>query len=180
MAQKVFTCNAGDLGSIPGSGRSPGGGHGNPLQRSCLENPMDRGARWARAHRVRKSWTWLSGSAQHSAPQNACLLSLFASLSPSHTFLTWFCLKSTTQKYPQTLPGKPEYVTVLPSRPARKRKPGHQHPLQHCLTPEELTCLTWLTLHVTWLPPENKRSPRHYMMVHFCDQFEQFQNQGLW
>ena len=38
------TCNAGDLGSIPGVGRSPGGGHGNPLQYCCLENPMDRGA----------------------------------------------------------------------------------------------------------------------------------------
>ena len=36
--------NVGDLGSVPGSGRSPGGGHGNPLQYSCLENPMDRGA----------------------------------------------------------------------------------------------------------------------------------------
>ena len=36
-------CSAGDAGSIPGSGRSPGGGHGNPLQYSCLENPMERG-----------------------------------------------------------------------------------------------------------------------------------------
>ena len=41
---KESTRNAGDLGSIPGSGRSPGGGHGNQLQYSCLENPMDRGA----------------------------------------------------------------------------------------------------------------------------------------
>ena len=41
---KESVCNAGDLGSIPGSGRSPGGGHSNPLQYSCLENPMDRGA----------------------------------------------------------------------------------------------------------------------------------------
>ena len=40
-------CEAGDLGSIPGLGQSPGGGHGNPLQYSCLENPMDRGAWWA-------------------------------------------------------------------------------------------------------------------------------------
>ena len=43
---------AGDSGSIPGSGRSPGGGHGNPLQYSCLETPMDRGAWRARVHRV--------------------------------------------------------------------------------------------------------------------------------
>ena len=47
--------NAGDLGSIPGSGRSPGKGNGNPLQYSCLENSMDRGAWWATVHRVAKS-----------------------------------------------------------------------------------------------------------------------------
>ena len=54
--------NAGDtkdLGSIPGLGRSPGGGHGNPLQYSCLENPMDRAAWRAIAHGVTKSLTWL-------------------------------------------------------------------------------------------------------------------------
>ena len=43
---KESACNAGDLGSIPRLGRFPGGGHGNPLQYSCLENPMDRGAWW--------------------------------------------------------------------------------------------------------------------------------------
>ena len=50
---KESTCNAGDAGdtsSIPGSGRSPGGGHGNPLQYSCLKNPMDRGALWPTLH----------------------------------------------------------------------------------------------------------------------------------
>ena len=45
--KKKSACNAGYLGSIPGLGRSPGGEHGNPLQYSCLENPMDRGAWWA-------------------------------------------------------------------------------------------------------------------------------------
>ena len=44
---EVSACNAGDLGSIPGSGRFPGEGNGNPLQHSCLENPMDGGA-WCR------------------------------------------------------------------------------------------------------------------------------------
>ena len=44
-----------DVGSIPESGRSPGGGHGNPLQYSCLENPMDRGAWWATGHGVAQS-----------------------------------------------------------------------------------------------------------------------------
>ena len=47
--------DAGDVGSIPGLGRSPRGGHGNPLQYSCLENPMERGAWWAMVHRVAKS-----------------------------------------------------------------------------------------------------------------------------
>ena len=46
--------------SIPGSGKSPGKGTGNPLQHSCLGNPMDRGAQWAPVHRVAKSWTGLS------------------------------------------------------------------------------------------------------------------------
>jgi len=48
-----------DVGLIPGSGRSPGGGYGNPLQYSCLENPMDKGARWATVHRVSKIGTRL-------------------------------------------------------------------------------------------------------------------------
>ena len=48
-----------DKGSIPGLGRSPGGGHDNPLQYSCLENPMDRGAWWASIHGVTKIWTRL-------------------------------------------------------------------------------------------------------------------------
>ena len=51
--------NTGDLGSIPGLGRFPGGGHSNPLQDSCLENPMGRGAWRATVHRVTKSWTRL-------------------------------------------------------------------------------------------------------------------------
>ena len=46
-----------DAGSIPGSRRAPGGGHGNPLQYSCLENPMHRGDRQAIVHGVAKSWT---------------------------------------------------------------------------------------------------------------------------
>ena len=57
---KVSACHAGDLGSIPGSGRSPGEGNGNPFQYSCLENPMDGGACWATVHGVAKSWTRLS------------------------------------------------------------------------------------------------------------------------
>ena len=54
---KASAYNAGDPGSIPGLGRSPGEGNGNPLQYSCLENPMDRGAWGATVHGVAKSWT---------------------------------------------------------------------------------------------------------------------------
>ena len=57
---KMSACNSGGLGSIPGLGRSPGEGNGNPLQYSCLENPMDREAWWATVHEVAKSWTRLN------------------------------------------------------------------------------------------------------------------------
>ena len=59
-AAKESACNAGDLGSIPGSRRSPGEENDNPLQYSCLENPMDRDAWWATVHGVAKSQTQLS------------------------------------------------------------------------------------------------------------------------
>ena len=51
---KNLPTKAGDAGSIPGSGRSPGEGNGNPLQYSCLENPMDKGPWWAAVHEVAK------------------------------------------------------------------------------------------------------------------------------
>ena len=57
---KASASNAGDPGSIPGSGRSPGEGNGNPLQYSCLENPMDREAQQVTVHGVAKSRTRLS------------------------------------------------------------------------------------------------------------------------
>ena len=61
MAQTVEPAyNAGDPGSIPGPGRSPGEGNGNPLQYSCLENPMDGEAWQTTVHGVAKSWTQLS------------------------------------------------------------------------------------------------------------------------
>ena len=54
-----------DASSIPGSGRSPGGAHGNPLQYCCLENPMDRGAWQVTVHRVAKSWLLLKWLSRH-------------------------------------------------------------------------------------------------------------------
>ena len=70
------------MGSVAGSGRSPGIGNGNLLQYSCLENPIDREAWWATVHRVAKSWTQLSDRARILASQFsvtcACLLSHFS------------------------------------------------------------------------------------------------------
>ena len=57
---KASACNVGDLDSIPGSGRPPGEGNGNPLLYSCLENPMDIEAWWAIVHGIAKSWTRLN------------------------------------------------------------------------------------------------------------------------
>ena len=57
LSGKQSTCNAGDPGSIPRLGRSPGEGNGNPLQYSCLDNSIDREARWATVHGAAKSWT---------------------------------------------------------------------------------------------------------------------------
>ena len=62
---KESACNMWDLGSVPGMGRSPGRRHGDPLQYSCLENLMDRGAWRTTVHGVAESWTWLSNWAQH-------------------------------------------------------------------------------------------------------------------
>ena len=64
LAVKNSPANAGDAGLILGSGRSPGGGNGNPFQYSCLANPLDRGAWWATVHRVANNWTQLSDLAK--------------------------------------------------------------------------------------------------------------------
>ena len=64
---KESACEAGDLGSVPGSGRSPGEGTGNPLQYPCLGNPMERGAWWATVHGIAESdMTEGLSKAQHS------------------------------------------------------------------------------------------------------------------
>ena len=64
-AGKESACSAGDLGSIPGSGRSLGGKQGNPLQYSCLENSMDRGAWRATVHRLTQRWILLKWLGMH-------------------------------------------------------------------------------------------------------------------
>ena len=79
--------NAGDLGSVPGVGRSPGEGNGNPFQYSCLKNPMEGGAWEATVHEVSKSWTWLSNFPFF---LSLCLLSRTAYFRSSAHFLIVF------------------------------------------------------------------------------------------
>ena len=70
-----------DVGSIPGSGRFPGGGHSNPLQSVCPENLLDRGASWATVHRVLKSWTQLKWLSMHPHIRiNASVMDLWGSV----------------------------------------------------------------------------------------------------
>ena len=73
LSSKESAWNARDLGSTPGSGSSPGGGHGYPLQYPCLENPTDRGAWRAAVHGVAQRRTWLSDSAAAAATTHKIL-----------------------------------------------------------------------------------------------------------
>ena len=109
LGVKNSPANAGDVGnvgSIPGLGRSPGGGHGNSLQHSCLENPIDREAWRAMVHRVAKSWTqlkWLRMLAWTAACQASLSFTTSQSLlkfmsiklvMPSKHLILSFCLQS--------------------------------------------------------------------------------------
>ena len=85
LAVKNPTVNAGDIrdtSSVPGLGRSPGGRHGNPLQYSCLENPMDRAVWWATVHGVTQSQTRLKQLKMHLV----CILSQMYVDRKSRTF----------------------------------------------------------------------------------------------
>jgi len=73
---KASARNAGDLGWISGLGRSPAEGNGNPLQYSCLENPMDRGAWWATVHGVAKSQTVILSEISQTEKEKYCMASL--------------------------------------------------------------------------------------------------------
>ena len=95
-AVKESACSAGDTGLIPVLGRSPKGGNGNPLRYSCLENPMDRGAWWATAHGVTKSWTRLKQLSAHG--QNGCNFFETISLLMDSSAVSDFWLMSSTAK----------------------------------------------------------------------------------
>ena len=91
-SDKESPCSArvtGNAGLILGSGRSPGGGHRNPLQYSCLKNPMDRGAWQATAHRVTKSWTWLKHLNMHTCSHDLLVTHEINSLSHNQPLKLW-------------------------------------------------------------------------------------------
>ena len=124
LVVKNSPAKAGDLGSIPGSGRSPRGGHGNPLQYSCLENPKDRGAWQATVHRVEKSGTRLKRLSSSS--------SIYA-----------FPHGSVVKNLPATAGG----IGLIPGsgRPPRE---GNGNPLQYsCLENPKHRGAWWTTVH---------------------------------
>ena len=85
LVVKNLTVNKGDDSRVTGSiplGRPSGGGHGNPLQYSCLENPMDRWAWWATVHRVARSGTWLKWLSTHASTYTC-------TLAPHSSTLAW-------------------------------------------------------------------------------------------
>ena len=103
-----------DVGSVPGSGRSHGGGHGNPLQYSCLENPMDRGAWWATvtgSQRVRHDWACMHIHliiTATSFPGGSVVKNIFCQCR-RHRFDPWFGKMPRRRKWqptPVVLPGK--------------------------------------------------------------------------
>ena len=125
--------DAGDPGSIPPSRRSPGGGHGNPLQYSCLENPRDRGAWWAMVHRVTKSWHNL-------AYKHACLnikkYSFHARIYFHVTYNHWLglcSLKPTTDSLPGSIAAVPNWPPCFCSYlPQVKLPPSSSEQDQRC------------------------------------------------
>ena len=130
----------GDLGSIPGLGRSPEGGHGNPLQYSCLENPMDRRALWAIVHRVAKSQTRLKWLSKHTHKQvrytavldlkiYTCKINIIEKNAPSALFLfpttSWGQASGPTtscQRHHPTADWTPRPLIHLPSSSFSARK----------------------------------------------------------
>ena len=103
LVVKNLPVNAGDTGCIHGSGRQPGDGHGNPLQYSCLENPMDRGAPRAAVHRVAKSQKWLKWLSMH-------ICKAMASFLNSQLFVTNWLLCSFRNSETQQISYKQSFV----------------------------------------------------------------------
>ena len=105
-----------DVGLIPGSRRSPGGGHGNPLQYSCLKNPMDRGAWRATVHRVAQSQTQLKQLSMHARTPNTRYFV------PSSKILRFRGVKRLAQGRPVCLTPKPTLTVLGHCLPIARRR----------------------------------------------------------
>ena len=108
--------NAGDMGSIPRLGRSPGEGNGNPLQYSFLENPMDRGAWQTTEHGVAKSWTWQSNWVHtHIYTHTPCkkLLFLLDYSTDAHIVSSWITALMRVCTHTQHPPQETPFLTGL-------------------------------------------------------------------
>ena len=103
LVMKNQPTNSGDIREtalIPGSGRCPGGGHGNPLWCSCLENPMDRGAWWATVYRVAKSQTLLKWLSMHA---HMCTHAYIHVCTYTHIYTCLYLIKCTQKNTDDTL-----------------------------------------------------------------------------
>ena len=94
LSSKESTCNAADAGSIPGLGRSPAVGNGNPLQYSYLGSPTERGDWWATEHVITESWTGFRDETATNTLLSMCVKLLFLKLYLSPTLLIFLCCES--------------------------------------------------------------------------------------
>ena len=146
LSSKESTCNsgaAGDAGSIPGRGRSPGRGHGNPLQYPCLENPMDRGTWWLQSigsQRVRHDWSDLARTQTYTIYTYIHICHSFSNQPSLHGHLSCFykhlscllCLwvRFCYRKSPSTgITSCSEDVVAIPGLWARAQTQCFLHPL---------------------------------------------------
>ena len=130
---KNLPANAEDMGSIPGSGRSHGGGNGNPLQYSCLENPMDRGAWQATVHGVAKSQTQLRDykTTKHQIDRYiSYLMDVFHAI---YTYMYHFISNRGTQILSMNNDANPTYIPDPQSflSPKNPSKEGASEPQSH-------------------------------------------------
>ena len=99
-----------NTGLISELGRSPGGGHGNPLQYSCLENPRDRRAWWAAVHQVPQSWTWLKWFSSSSSSSSVTIHVIF-SVMWTYLNFSWLMWMSSWSGWPSD-PAAPKTISI--------------------------------------------------------------------
>jgi len=139
---------AGDVGSIPGSGRSPRGGNSNPVQCSCLENSMCRGAWQATDHEVVKSWTWLSTHTHTHSLSLTQTDTQHKPLTPRHSnpvvlplcHFVWWSGCSQSEQRSDLSPG-PVHSSRSPLPPAGRVCPQSSEGERLCLTNHRRVCL---------------------------------------